>query len=119
MPGGPEIVALKSGPAIQSLTSTTKLLIDQTENQSAGHSGMASATSATVIRVAKRKDTPAICAKMATSGPDRLGTCGLDLLAGARGFDVETRAKIPHGPDPLRKDQVGPGGLLGPSGYGN
>ena len=28
-------------------------------------------------------------------------------------------AKFPHGPDPLRKDQVGPGGLLEPNGYGN
>ena len=28
-------------------------------------------------------------------------------------------AKFPHGPDPLRKDQVGPGGLFEPSGYRN
>ena len=28
-------------------------------------------------------------------------------------------AKFPHGPDPLRKDQVGPGGLFEPNGYRN
>ena len=28
-------------------------------------------------------------------------------------------AKFPHGPDPLRKDQVGPGEILEPNGYGS
>ena len=68
-----------------------------------------------------------VCSAMPTFATRRASVLSVWAIAGFIGASRPPRhaarlvhfAKIPHGPDPLRKDQVGPGGLLEPNGYGN